>query len=46
MKRKDVIRSLIATKQNEIPFDVIKRDLALPLDSEQIIVLIALWRMV
>lgn len=37
MKRKDVIQSLIATKQNEIPFDVIKRDLELPLDSEQII---------
>lgn len=37
MKRKDVIQALIATKQNEIPFDVIKRDLELPLDSKQII---------
>ena len=37
MKRKDVIQSLIATKQNEIPFNVIKRDLELPINSEQII---------
>ena len=37
MKRKDVIQALIATKQNEIPFDVIKRDLELPLNSKQII---------
>ena len=37
MERKEIIQSLIATKQNEIPFDVIKRDLELPLDSKQII---------
>ena len=37
MKRKDIIQSLIATKQNEIPFNVIKRDLELPINSEQII---------
>ena len=37
MKRKEIIQALIATKQSEIPFNVIKRDIELPLDSEQII---------
>lgn len=37
MKRKDVIQSLIAIKQMEIPFNVIPRDLELPVDSGQII---------
>ena len=37
MKRKDVIRSLIRTKQDEIPFDVKPRELELPLDSRHII---------
>lgn len=37
MKRKEVLQSLIATRQREIPFDVIKRDLELPVDSKQII---------
>ena len=29
--RKDVIKSLIAIKQSEIPFDVIERDIKLPI---------------
>lgn len=37
MKRKDVIQSLIALKQSEIPFRVLPRDLELPLNSGQII---------
>ena len=37
MKRKDVIKSLIALKQSEIPFNVIPRDLELPTDTGQII---------
>lgn len=37
MKRKDIIQALIATKQSEMPFEVIARDLKLPLDSGQII---------
>lgn len=37
MKRKDIIQALIATKQTEIPFEVIPRDLELPLNSGQII---------
>ena len=35
--RKDVIKSLIAIKQSEIPFDVIGRDIALPLNQKKII---------
>lgn len=35
--RKDVIKSLIALKQSEIPFDVIPRDIELPLDRKKII---------
>lgn len=35
--RKDVIKSLIAIKQNEIPFDVIERDIKLPIDRKKII---------
>ncbi len=37
MKRKDVIKSLILSKQKEIPFDIIKRDIELPINSGQII---------
>ena len=35
--RKDVIKSLIAIKQSEIPFDVIKRDIKLPINRNKII---------
>jgi predicted AAA+ superfamily ATPase len=35
--RKDVIKSLIAIKQSEIPFDVIERDIKLPVDRKKII---------
>ena len=35
--RKDVIKSLIAIKQSEIPFDVIERDIKLPIGSKKII---------
>lgn len=35
--RKDVIKSLIAIKQSEIPFDVIERDVELPIDRKKII---------
>lgn len=35
--RKDVIKSLIAMRQNEIPFDVIERDLRLPINHKKII---------
>ena len=34
---KDVIKSLIAIKQNEIPFDVIDRDIKLPINKKKII---------
>lgn len=35
--RKDVIKSLIAIKQSEIPFDVIERDIKLPIDRKKIV---------
>ena len=35
--RKDVIKSLIAMKQSEIPFDVIERDTKLPVNRKKII---------
>lgn len=35
--RKDVIKSLIAIKQKEIPFEVIERDIKLPIDRKKII---------
>lgn len=35
--RKDVIKSLFAIKQSEIPFDVIERDTKLPIDRKKII---------
>ena len=35
--RKDVIKSLIALKQEEIPFSIIERDTALPIDRKKII---------
>lgn len=35
--RKDVIKSLIAIKQSEIPFDVIERDISLPINRKKII---------
>ena len=35
--RKDVIKSLIAIKQSEIPFDVIERDIKLPINHNKII---------
>lgn len=35
--RKDIIKSLIALKQNEIPFDVINRDRKLPINRKKII---------
>ena len=35
--RKDVIKSLIAIKQSEIPFDVIERDIKLPIERKKII---------
>lgn len=35
--RKDVIKSLIAIKQSEIPFDVIERDVKLPINRKKII---------
>ena len=35
--RKDIVKSLIAIKQNEIPFDVIDRDTKLPLGRKKII---------
>ena len=35
--RKEVIKSLIAIKQSEIPFDVIERDVELPIDRKKII---------
>lgn len=33
--RKDVIKSLIAIKQSEIPFDVIERDVKLPINRKK-----------
>lgn len=35
--RKDIIKSLIAIKQNEIPFDVVERDVQLPINRKKII---------
>lgn len=35
--RKDVIKSLIAIKQSEIPFDAIERDVKLPINRKKII---------
>lgn len=35
--KKDVIKSLIAMKQSEIPFEVIERDVRLPIDRKKII---------
>ena len=32
--RKDIIKSLIAIRQSEIPFDVIDRDVKLPTDRK------------
>ena len=37
MKRKEIIQALIKTKQNEIPFEVIQRDMEIPLNSKQIV---------
>ena len=37
MIRKDVIKTLIAIKQNEIPFDVFDREEKLPIDSRKIV---------
>lgn len=34
--RKDVIKSLFAIKQSEIPFDVIERDTKLPIDRKKL----------
>ena len=34
---KDVIKNLILLKQNEIPFDIIRRDVELPLNRQKII---------
>lgn len=33
--KKDIIKSLIAIKQSEIPFDVIDRDVKLPLNRKK-----------
>ena len=35
--KKEVIKSLIAIKQSEIPFDVIERDVKLPVNRKKII---------
>ena len=35
--KKDAIKSLIAIKQSEIPFDVIERDVKLPINRKKII---------
>lgn len=35
--RKDIIKSLIAIRQSEIPFDVIERDIKLPINRKKII---------
>lgn len=35
--KKEVIKSLIAIKQSEIPFDVIERDISLPINRKKII---------
>ncbi len=37
MKSKEIIQALIKTKQNEIPFEVIQRDMEIPLNSKQIV---------
>lgn len=36
---KEVLKSMIAIKQSEIPFDVIERDVELPIDRKKIITL-------
>ena len=36
--RKDVIKSLIALRQNDIPFEVIERDVELPINRKKIII--------
>ena len=35
--RKDIIKSLIALRQNDIPFDVVERDVKLPINRQKII---------
>ena len=35
--KKEVIKSLIALKQKEIPFDIIERDIRLPINRKKII---------
>ena len=35
--RKDIIKSLIALRQNDIPFDVVERDIKLPINRQKII---------
>ena len=35
--KKELFKSLIALKQSEIPFDVIERDLELPINRKKII---------
>ena len=35
--RKDIIKSLIAIRQSEIPFNVIERDVKLPVNRRKII---------
>lgn len=37
--RKEVIKSLIAIKQGEIPFDVVEREVKLPIDRKKIIII-------
>lgn len=37
MKRKEVFQGIIMTMQKELPFNVIERDLQLPIDSRQIV---------
>jgi Predicted ATPase (AAA+ superfamily) len=35
--KKEVVKSLIAIKQSEIPFEVIERDIKLPINRKKII---------
>lgn len=45
--KKDAIKSLIAIKQSEIPFDVIERDVKLPINRKKIITVpgsTSLWK--
>lgn len=44
MMRKDVIKSLIVMKQHDIPFEVKKRELTLPLDRAKIVTLAGVRR--